>query len=456
MRGFWCCLILFMHSLYAASNPLLFGALVEPLQTNAVLIEKLSNTSVMEPNKYLLRNFLSGVEGVMRVGNGFTNTNEVDKDALNKYLQELRTLSKTKESIDMMYKKSLNITIEKSDKQGFEELVSIPLEPLHQPRIRSEVIAFYQKNFPKNSIQNIEKLCDEQALEDKSIQYALEQEKAYEEHLRILKRSEVSKIKRAYKIGSRNSVLVVQERRANGDIVFEAENLNPYLVTLSLDFGKLINLKANQKLPFFIELAGKAKKEVIRLNPLTSSAVDYEATYGWVKGSAFAQHDDSYLYALPFAKGASVRVSQGYNGGLSHKGLSAYAIDFSLPIGTSLYAAREGEIVGIDVSSNLGGASSEYRPYMNYINIRHADGTLGNYYHLKQGGSVVKIGDYVKKGQLIGYSGNTGYCTAPHLHFSVSMVDPVSMRRPKNLPIKIQTLQGIVTNPREGDRYTVQ
>ena len=93
---------------------------------------------------------------------------------------------------------------------------------------------------------------------------------------------------------------------------------------------------------------------------------------------------------------------------------------------------------------------------MNYVNIRHSDGTLGNYYHLKQGGSAVKIGDKVKKGQLIAYSGNTGYTTAPHLHFSVSKVDPISMRRPINLPIKIQTLQGIVTNPHEGEYYTVQ
>jgi murein DD-endopeptidase MepM/ murein hydrolase activator NlpD len=112
--------------------------------------------------------------------------------------------------------------------------------------------------------------------------------------------------------------------------------------------------------------------------------------------------------------------------------------------------------VGIDVSSNLGGASPEYRPYMNYLNIRHSDGTLGNYYHLKEGGSAVKIGDKVAKGQLIAYSGNTGYTTAPHLHFSVSKVDPVSMRRPMNIPIKMQTAQGIVSNPREGDRYSVQ
>ncbi len=369
----------------------------------------------------------------------------------------MRTLEKRQDEIYRVYQQSLLSAIETKNKPKFEHLAMLELEPLHKPRVRSDAIAFYQKNFDKNAIKNLDNLCQEEILEVKSIAYAAEQEKAYEEHLKTLKRSDVARIKRSVKIGSKNSVLVIEERGSNGDIVFEAENMNPFLVTLSLDFDRLDNLRSNQKLPLYIELAGFAKKELVRLTPISKAAESLNvASYGWVKGSAFAIHDDNYLYGLPFAKGSSVRVSQGYNGGLSHRGLSAYAIDFSMPIGTPVYAAREGDVVGMDVSSNLGGASPEYRPYMNYINIRHSDGTLGNYYHLKQGGSAVKIGDKVKKGQLIAYSGNTGYTTAPHLHFSVSKVDPVSMRRPMNLPVKIQTLQGIVSNPHEGEYYTVQ
>jgi murein DD-endopeptidase MepM/ murein hydrolase activator NlpD len=150
-----------------------------------------------------------------------------------------------------------------------------------------------------------------------------------------------------------------------------------------------------------------------------------------------------------------VYVSQGYNGGMSHKGLTAYAIDFPLPVGTPIYAAREGVVVGAEGSNTLGAASPEYRRYANYVIVEHDDGTMGNYYHLRQGGAAVRIGEKVKKGQLIAYSGNTGYTSGAHLHFSVSTVDPVSMRRPMNLPIKIQTAEGIVTNPHQGDRYTV-
>lgn len=439
-----------------ASEPL-YETMVVPLENSKKSIEKLSYMGVMEPNKELLKRFVNGVEGTLSIKNEFSTDREIDKEVLKHYLEDLRHLTRMKESIDLVYKKTLHTTIEKSDKRGFEELVSIPLEPLHNPRIRTDVIAFYQKNFPKNSIKSIDALCDEQTLETKSIQYVIEQEKAYEEHLRILKRSEAGQMKRSFKIGSRNSVLVVQEKMKNGDVVFEAENLNPYLVTLSLDIEKISNAKIDKKMPLYIEIPGKTAKEITRLSPVDpTKSINYEALYGWVKGTAFANHDDSYLYRLPFGSGMNVKVSQGYNGGFSHKGLSAYAIDFSLPIGTPIYSAREGQVVGVDVTNNLGGPSPAYRPYMNYINIRHSDGTLGNYYHLKQNGSVVKIGDEVKRGQLIGYSGNTGYCTAPHLHFSVSKVDPVSMRRPMNLPIKLETAQGIVLNPREGDRYTVQ
>lgn len=443
--------------LYGASVPLVFGTLADPLQKSTTSIDKLSHKPVMEPNKAVLRNFLSNVDATLSVGRELSNAKEVDKEILNRYLKELRELSRTKESIDDLYRKSLHAAMEKSDKKSFEDLISAPLDPLHHPRIRSEVIAFYQKNYPHHSIKSIEALYDEQALEQKSIQVAIEQEQAYEEHLRILKRSEVSGVKKTAQIGSRNSVILSAESNGVGGFEFEAENLNPYTVTMSIDFESLTNLKASGNLPLFIEVPGRSKKRVLELSRISSAlGVDYRSSYGWVRGSAFAIHKDDYLYKLPFLKGADIYVSQGYHGETSHKGLSAYAVDFPVPVGTPVYAAREGIVVGSEGSSNLGGGTPEYRKFANYVIIEHIDGTMGNYYHLKQGGAVAVIGQKVAKGDLIGYSGNTGYSSGPHLHFSVSKVDPVSMRRPMNLPIKLQTLEGIVTLPRKGDRYTVQ
>jgi murein DD-endopeptidase MepM/ murein hydrolase activator NlpD len=450
-------LLAYCGIIFAAPTPLVFDTLAEPLQKSTASIEKLSQKPVMEPNKQILRNFLNGVDATLSVGRELSSAKEIDKERLNTYLKELRELARTKESIDTLYRKSLNMAIVESDKKSFEDLVAVSLDPLHHPRIRSEVIAFYRKNYPHHSIKSIEALCDEQALEQKSIQIAIEQEQAYEEHLRILKRSEVSNVKKTAQIGSRNSVILSTEANGAGGYEFEAENLNPYTVTMSIDFESLSNLKTASKLPLFIEIPGRSKKKVLELDRISHAlGVDYRSSYGWVRGSAFAVHQNNYLYKLPFLKGSNVYVSQGYHGEMSHKGLSAYAVDFPVPVGTPIYAAREGIVVGSEGGNNQGGASPEYRQYANYVIIEHSDGTMGNYYHLKQGGAVALIGQKVSKGDLIGYSGNTGYSSGPHLHFSVSKVDPISMRRPMNLPIKMETAQGIVNLPRKGDRYTVQ
>jgi murein DD-endopeptidase MepM/ murein hydrolase activator NlpD len=444
-------------SLFAASSPIIFSTLVEPLQKSRSSIEKLSQKPIMQSNQQLLRSFINGIEATLAVGEEFSVENKIDDQLLSAYLKELRELAQKKESIETLYRKTLTEAIAKSDKKSFEDLISAPLEPLYYPKIRAEVIAFYRQNYPHHSIKSIDLLCEQQALEERSIQIAIEQEQAYEEHLRILKRSEVAGVKKTAQIGSRNSVILSAESNGAGGYEFEAENLNPYTVTLNIDFESLNNLKASRKLPLFVEIPGRSKKKVLELSRIASAfPADYRSSYGWVRGSAFAVHNDSYLYKLPFGKGMSVSVSQGYHGDMSHKGLSAYAVDFPVPVGTPIYAAREGIVVGAEGGNNLGGARAEYRKYANYVIIEHSDGTMGNYYHLKHGGAAVAIGQKVRAGELIGYSGNTGYSSGPHLHFSVGKVDPVSMRRPMNLPVKMESAEGIVTLPRKGDRYTVQ
>lgn len=411
----------------------------------------------MKSDEALLDDFLKEVESTLLLGEALAGAQDIDRERLNHYLRDLRELSRKKEAIELIYRQRLTAAMSEADKKSFEELVSVPMEPLHQPRIRSAVIEFYQKNYPHLALKSVEALVDEQKLENKSIQMAIEQEQAYEEHLRILKRSEVARIKKMAQIGSRNSVILSADTSGSGGYEFEAENLNPYTVTLSVDFESLTNLASSVKLPLHIEIPGRSKKKILELSRIDPKGVcDYRSSYGWVRGSAFAHHNDDYLYALPFTKGSNVCVSQGYNGETSHKGLSAYAVDFPVPVGTPIYAAREGTVVAAEGSSNLGGASPEYRRFANYVIVEHNDGTMGNYYHLKQGGGVAIVGMKIVKGQLIGYSGNTGYSSGPHLHFSVSKVDPVSMRRPMNLPVKLQTASGIVTLPRKGDEYTVQ
>jgi murein DD-endopeptidase MepM/ murein hydrolase activator NlpD len=55
-----------------------------------------------------------------------------------------------------------------------------------------------------------------------------------------------------------------------------------------------------------------------------------------------------------------------------------------------------------------------------YVWVRHSDGTVGFYLHLRRDGIAVKVGRDVKTGQLLGYSGCTGHCGSGLLHFHVS------------------------------------
>jgi len=126
------------------------------------------------------------------------------------------------------------------------------------------------------------------------------------------------------------------------------------------------------------------------------------------------------IYKLPYPGGLSFDVCQGNNHpGWTHVGLAAYAWDFCMPIGSPVSAARGGKVSAVRQSSNTGGWGMKFADEANYVAVDHGDGTSGLYMHLMFNGARVKVGDQVQAGQLIAYSGNTGWTSAPHLHFMV-------------------------------------
>ena len=97
------------------------------------------------------------------------------------------------------------------------------------------------------------------------------------------------------------------------------------------------------------------------------------------------------------------------------------------------------------------GYSKAFAKYGNFVTIEHDDATLGTYYHLKKFGAYVKVGDIVKRGELIGYSGNTGYSSGPHLHFEVYKI--TDKRTIQSIPVKFLTYNGIMIKPKKGTSY---
>jgi len=88
-------------------------------------------------------------------------------------------------------------------------------------------------------------------------------------------------------------------------------------------------------------------------------------------------------------------------------------IDLRADLGTPIYAPADGvvEFAGFHKDSGLG----------NLIILNHNYGFKTNYAHLDKK-MVVKSGEFVQKGQLIGYTGNSGLSTGPHLHYEVRFI----------------------------------
>lgn len=102
-------------------------------------------------------------------------------------------------------------------------------------------------------------------------------------------------------------------------------------------------------------------------------------------------------------------------------------IDIRAQIGTPVYAAEDG------IVSGTGDTDAFYRclSYGKWILIKHPNNLATLYAHL----SLIKAvdGSEVKRGDLIGYSGDTGYAKGPHLHFTVYAADTVEFK-PSSLP----------------------
>jgi len=95
-----------------------------------------------------------------------------------------------------------------------------------------------------------------------------------------------------------------------------------------------------------------------------------------------------------------------------------YGIDFSSRVGTPVYATADGEVIAVETA---------VQGYGKMVILDHGYGYQTRYAHLQ--GFKVKLGERVKRGVAIAYTGNTGVSTAPHLHYEVllngNQINPV-------------------------------
>lgn len=213
------------------------------------------------------------------------------------------------------------------------------------------------------------------------------------------------------------NVKLTTERKEDGAIIF-ASNPDPYPNSVEIKFDMTnMNFSEGTKNLFVIP----ARTEKVKIGELTMAerkAYKYGYSYRTAMGDlSKMQYDKDYVYNLPFAKGKSFLLFQGYNGNFSHQ--NENAVDFTMPVGTEVCAAREGTVVQLVQGNSISCPKQECQQYNNYITIMHSDGTFGQYTHIQTNSSKLKVGDVVKKGDVIALSGNVGWSSGPHLHFVV-------------------------------------
>lgn len=112
-------------------------------------------------------------------------------------------------------------------------------------------------------------------------------------------------------------------------------------------------------------------------------------------------------YKYPVDISDEVRVT--YDESPAHVGNLQYSVDFIVESGTLVRAAADGIVFDLKSDSDIGGEGKEFEPLGNFIELQHDNGEYSEYEHLRKDGVLVKIGDKVKMGQVIGYSGATGW-----------------------------------------------
>ena len=114
------------------------------------------------------------------------------------------------------------------------------------------------------------------------------------------------------------------------------------------------------------------------------------------------------------ASGFGPRIDPIYKTKKFHAGM-----DFSAKTGTPIYATGNGKVIRVRKSR---------KGYGNHVKIDHGYGYVTLYAHMQK--YIVKKGQKVKRGEVIGYVGNTGKSVAPHLHYEVhkngKKVNPVN------------------------------
>jgi murein DD-endopeptidase MepM/ murein hydrolase activator NlpD len=170
--------------------------------------------------------------------------------------------------------------------------------------------------------------------------------------------------------------------------------------------GLFVSDRPSSDLEYLLTYRDEAQGEVIRLSGIAGGA-----SLRFYRGERFNSEERAlflgFLFRFPLphgiiSSGFGVRVNPVTGHTAMHHG-----IDLAAPMGTEVYAARDGRVSASGVDPILG----------QYVIIEHEGGWQTVYGHLSL--RLVRLNDRVESGMIIGHVGSTGQSTGPHLHFEV-------------------------------------
>jgi murein DD-endopeptidase MepM/ murein hydrolase activator NlpD len=216
----------------------------------------------------------------------------------------------------------------------------------------------------------------------------------------------------------------IEVERTKSGATFYVRNQLSAPVSLFFEFPVFENMASSETLPVKSVVPPHTRKLLIQIRAdEPAESTRWRWKWDWTIGVLGARHAANVRYWIPWAQNLRFEVGKTVGGAGSHTGNWRFAFDFRTPSGTPIRAARDGTVIRTVENFSEGGTEERFKKRANLIFILHADGTIARYLHLQQGGVQVDAGDRVAAGDLIGFSGNTGYSHNPHLHFDVIRVD---------------------------------
>ncbi len=225
--------------------------------------------------------------------------------------------------------------------------------------------------------------------------------------------------------------------------------------------------------------AGSKKVALAAKNNQEVQVSNYQV--GFFKGNPNATitpADTLFLFPFPLSVGGSNEFvcdqppANGAGGGSNSTHIAAepankYAVDFTMPMGTEVFAMRDGLVIEVvesnpDLPVDATGRSSPAptdadKDKANTVTVRHDDGTFADYVHLQKDKVDVAVGDTVTAGVTkIGLSGNSGFSTGPHLHVAVlkTKINEAAHTSTRiSIPVKFKGSAGTGVTPGKGQKF---